>query len=390
MLQFIITLIETSISMSIIALVFMVLTPFFTKWFTAKGLYYTWLVIIIGLIIPFRFHPPVSAIYINTVIPTMNPTNSHFIDLQGNTMSFHLSWTDLLWGLWLVGVITFILVHVTRYLRFNKIVKRWGIKIVDEQIFTMLFDLQEKLGIKQKVRLLVCPSISSPMLIGFIRPTILLPANNFQLDELSLILKHELVHFKRRDVWYKAMVLLATALHWFNPFVYKIAKEIAIQCEISCDEEVVKNTDLNVRKKYVEAIIGVIRNQSKSPSTLSTNLYSGKQGMKARVFSIMDTKNKKYGLSIVFIFILATLSAGTIVKVEAPNFIAKETSVASSIESEKTREKIEFIKDNPTMNKEIFVPETNSSEELSDGVLLKDESYNDLNSPRLIETSATN
>lgn len=73
------------------------------------------------------------------------------------------------------------------------------------------------------------------MLVGFFHPAILLPPVKFAGDELSLILKHELIHFKRHDLWYKALILEATALHWFNPVVYLMAKAAAVQCEISCD-----------------------------------------------------------------------------------------------------------------------------------------------------------
>ena len=58
------------------------------------------------------------------------------------------------------------------------------------------------------------------MMTGFVKPRILLPDADFTTDELRLILKHELVHYKRRDLWYKGLVLAANAIHWFNPAVY--------------------------------------------------------------------------------------------------------------------------------------------------------------------------
>jgi beta-lactamase regulating signal transducer with metallopeptidase domain len=78
------------------------------------------------------------------------------------------------------------------------------------------------------------------MLIGFFRPALLLPSAEITSDGLVLILRHELIHLKRHDLWYKALVLLATVIHWFNPVVYIMAKAIAAQCEISCDEQVLQ------------------------------------------------------------------------------------------------------------------------------------------------------
>lgn len=199
--------------------------------------------------------------------------------------------------------------------------------MTDGHTLKLLKDSQAELQIRGQVGLRVCPGISSPMLIGFIRPAILLPESAIPADELALIIRHELVHYKRKDVWYKALVLLAAALHWFNPFIHLVAREIAVQCEISCDDEVVKHSDANGRQKYVEAILGIIRKQSTLQSVLSTNFYSGKQGMKHRVYSIMDESNKKPGVFILAIIAAATLSTGMIVQINGPApTTAKEVS----------------------------------------------------------------
>ena len=75
-------------------------------------------------------------------------------------------------------------------------------------------------------------------------------------------------------------MLIATAFHWFNPIVYLIAKAIDIQCELSCDEKVVRGTNADIRVYYSETIIGVVRQQYKRKTALSTNFYGGKKGMK--------------------------------------------------------------------------------------------------------------
>lgn len=90
-------------------------------------------------------------------------------------------------------------------------------------------------------------------------------------------------------------MLVAAALHWFNPVVYVMARDIALQCELSCDEEVVKNTDIAGRQQYVEAIIGMLKKQSVAPTIFSTNFYGSKQGLKNRVLSIWIPEAKNGG-----------------------------------------------------------------------------------------------
>jgi bla regulator protein blaR1 len=332
--NFIIALLESSITMSVLALVYIAITPLLFKKFSAKGQYYASLVIILGLIIPFRFYPQTSVIYMDSLIPALKMTNSSPIDLAASgaiTTSFNIPWYTIACSLWLAGVIVFLVHHLYRHRRFVKMVRRWSTVVSDQQTLHIFHEVQKKLGITRLVALRVCPGISSPMLLGFARPTILLPSDDIPVDELPLILKHELIHYKRRDLWYKTLVLIATALHWFNPFVYIIAREISIQCEISCDEEVVKDTDKVSRQLYVEAIFGIIRKQSQAQTVFSTNFYGGKQGMKDRILSIMDTSHKKWGVSILTAILVATFSTGAVLKLSAPKTELIQPAIVSNI-----------------------------------------------------------
>jgi len=148
------------------------------------------------------------------------------------------------------------------------------------------------------------------MMIGFVNPRILLPKTDLAKDELRFILKHELVHYKRKDLWYKCLVLIATAVHWFNPIYYFMAKAIEVLCEISCDAEVVRSTDADTRQHYSETIIGVVKYQSKMKTALSTNFYGGKNGMKKRIFSIMDAGKKKAGVAVICAALFVTVGTG--------------------------------------------------------------------------------
>ena len=157
------------------------------------------------------------------------------------------------------------------------------------------------------------------MMIGFINPRILLPLADFSENDLSFILKHELIHYKRRDLWYKCLILVATTMHWFNPIVYLMAKAVNFQCELSCDAEVIKNTNIDMREKYCEMIIGMVKNQSKLKTALSTNFYGGKKGMKKRIVSIMDIKKKRKGLFIICLTIMMTMVIGIVNRIIYPD-----------------------------------------------------------------------
>jgi hypothetical protein len=131
------------------------------------------------------------------------------------------------------------------------------------------------------------------MVTGIFSPAIYLPAPDEKT--LRFIITHELVHYRRKDLIYRYLTMLATALHWFNPVVHLSARAINLLCETSCDAEVVNNADPATRQSYIEALISVVRYQSGLKTALSTNFYRGKKGMESRIYAITDTRKKRPG-----------------------------------------------------------------------------------------------
>jgi hypothetical protein len=71
------------------------------------------------------------------------------------------------------------------------------------------------------------PAAGTPMLLGAFRPVIVLPEREYSADELENILRHELAHLRRRDIIYKWFAAAVTALHWFNPLMIPLRRELA-------------------------------------------------------------------------------------------------------------------------------------------------------------------
>jgi len=309
--------------MSALALFYMAVMPLLAKRYSEKGRYYAWLIIVVGLIFPFRPQFDNAIVKVDVagetaapIIQIGNGTPVAIPDVNA-ALSPAISWWQVAAVVWLVGAVAFLAYHVVKHYRFVKMAGRWSEVVTNEQILTLLQRLKTEMGISKQISLYVCPCIGSPMMIGFVNPRILLPKSDLAKDELLFILKHELVHYKRKDLWYKCLVLIATAIHWFNPIVYLMAKAIDILCEMSCDAEIVRSTDADTRQHYSETIIGVVKYQSKMKTALSTNFYGGKKGMKKRIVSIMDMGKKKTGLVIVGCALIVTMGTGLAFAVNA-------------------------------------------------------------------------
>lgn len=314
----IIMLLICSVTMSALGLLYMAITPLLAKRYSVMSRYYAWLILVIGLIIPYRpqfknaivkvdvaGNPNITMIRIGNGTPVTASLPDMFpISFTG------ISWWQISAFIWLVGMIIFLSYHIIRHYRFLKLTARWSENITDERTLTLLQNLKMQMGISQDIELQICDSIGSPVMIGFRNPRLLLPRADFGTDELCFILKHELVHYKRKDLWYKCLVLIAASIHWFNPIVHLMAKTIDLQCELSCDEEVVRSTDLETRQYYSETIIGVVRHHSKLKTALSTNFYGGKKAMKKRILLIMDMNKKKAGIAVLCCALMLTLGTG--------------------------------------------------------------------------------
>lgn len=320
MRDFMIMLLICSVTMSVLGAAYMAFTPFLAKKYSPQGRYYAWLVIVLGLIIPFR--PQFDDPFVKVI-----PTDAAMLIFQvgGGTQSaapraagyplaasphISLAWWRMIAAVWALGMAAFFVYHLVKHCRFLKMTKRWSGRITEEEILRLFQSIRAELGISKEVGLYWCASVGTPLLVGFARPRILLPKIAFAQDDLHFILTHELIHYKRKDLWYKSLVLLAAAIHWFNPLVFLIARAVDAQCEMSCDSEVVNRADADTRQRYSEAIISVVKYQSSMKTALSTNFYGGKNGMKKRIFSIMDTQNKKAGAAVLCGVLVLTLGTG--------------------------------------------------------------------------------
>ena len=181
---------------------------------------------------------------------------------------------------------------------------------VESERQTLYLRLCERFGIRRPPELYVCGCIHSPMLCGFIKPKILLPVLDISDNSAVGILGHELIHYKRHDLWLKLVGLLACSLHWFNPVVHFASRQLAQSIELACDEELLDGLDSEARGSYGRVLLGIIRGCADAPNTLTTHFNPRRGAMKERFLNIMDGKTKKHGAAVIFAALAVCLVAG--------------------------------------------------------------------------------
>ena len=115
---------------------------------------------------------------------------------------------------------------------------------------------------------------------------------------MRLILKHELTHCKRKDLWFKGLLLWARALHFFNPFVHGMARLAEKDMELSCDLVVMADCGMAEREAYSMAILRTVREAKSKNMQMSTAFSGGKEELKMRFENIFDMTQKKRGIAL--------------------------------------------------------------------------------------------
>ena len=377
---FLTALVTASITMSAIILLILFLNNVLKYQVSAVFRYYVWLVALTGLLIPFR--PNISIPFEPVQMPILFETSDtasgvvgEYIQngeypsferqissqeapsISGDAPSFieenpPIPYIHILFAIWGVGVLAVLRLHLRIYRKFVISVRRWGIEVESNQVLSVFQSILNHMRVNGK-RLVVysCAFVSSPMLAGFRNPTILLPEKEISADELEHIFKHELTHYRHRDLWMNLFVLLVSAMHWFNPFVHLMAKTIRMDCEAACDEAVVTGNDAEKRKEYGEAIIGFIGAKATMPPVLTTYFYGGSNSMKKRLSAIMDTRRKGKGVAIICVamIVVATLLSGTVFSVSAASpssqYLSEAKAKSIALEHAKlTESQVTFIK----------------------------------------------
>ncbi len=190
--------------------------------------------------------------------------------------------------IWLVVSLVLLVRKVTIYQSFVRYIRDGLTPVSDMEMLDRLSVIAEGEGVKSPVELGVNPLISSPMLIGFFRPCIVLPTSEYREEDFRYIVLHELTHYKRRDMFYKWLVQVTVCLHWFNPLVHLMSREITKACEFSCDEAVLAKTGDGSARDYGKTLLDAMAAVGKHMETSgAVTLSENKQLLKERLGAIM-------------------------------------------------------------------------------------------------------
>ena len=166
---------------------------------------------------------------------------------------------------WCAGFIVFAVRLVVGWQLSWQLVKS-AQEIITPGIATVFENVRERLGLRKPIRLLAHASLDSPMVVGWLRPVVLLPISlitGFTTDQLTAILAHELAHIRRHDFVVNILQRCVESILFYHPAVWWLSKRIRVEREHCCDDIAVRVC--GSRKVYAEALIELERARQPRP-----------------------------------------------------------------------------------------------------------------------------
>ena len=164
--------------------------------------------------------------------------------------------------------------------------------LVDGHWLSALARAQRRMGFKHGTALLTSNELASPISWGLMRPVILLNTRAVEaVGEAEAIIAHELAHVARMD-WLKLLLArVATALFWFNPLVWLLAREAHQLREEAADDSVLA-ADI-VDTDYAQLLVGVARHECPGLLLGAHGVAPSKSSLSRRVARVLDSASQR-------------------------------------------------------------------------------------------------
>lgn len=216
--------------------------------------------------------------------------------------------SQVVFAIWAAVVVIMLIRMVIKYFRTRSLLLSISSKTHDEIIIKAYTYVSSSIGVHRDIAVRISGYIHSPLLFGIFKPMIIIPENSFTYDELVMIMSHELMHYKHRDLLIKLIASVGVCVHWFNPVSYLLSKSLNNACELCCDESVLDMLDLDDKKEYGRLIISVIEASFNSNLAYTTAMASSECGIQKRLLKIVEFRSPSMLVKIICVMLLVSLS----------------------------------------------------------------------------------
>lgn len=325
---------ETSVNASIVIVLIILITKLFNNKISIRVKYTLWILAVIRLLIPVV---PEMSIDINSIVnkvleqrinaeeeyvvpDTINfnengnqkvsnnfivDNNKNSIQVQNYDSDRNITKTKInimaivktaAAFVWSIGFLVLCSIFLFGLLRFQKRTVSLD-QNKYKHISNLVYELVSKLKLHREIPVYISYDIKSPCIIGVVKPKIFIPEYILEMNDsnkLEHIFLHELMHYKRRDLYYNLFSIIAISLHWFNPLAWISIKKMRNYREYVCDASVLEflGEDKNIEygTTLIDCSIRGIERKNMNSFQLAI-CFEEKNQIKGRISMISKFKN---------------------------------------------------------------------------------------------------
>lgn len=282
-------LIRVFLEMSVYYVLLMAVMPWLRRWVSARVCAMLWLL------------PDWIYVFVGRLdLPT-----------DGKKLVLHAPGTlvYVLLAVWAVGAVGVMVWKIGSHLAFRRRILKNAVPVTDRQtLHVWEIELERAWIRKCKWKLVRSDAVTTPLSIGLYNRTtrIVLPMREYTQEELSLILRHEIIHISRGDPEAKFFLTFCTAMCWFNPLMWAAMRKSADDFELSCDESVLLDEPQPVRRQYAELLLQTAGDERGFTTCLSATA----DALRYRLKAVMKPEKKRTGAILIglTLFVLAMCS----------------------------------------------------------------------------------
>lgn len=196
--------------------------------------------------------------------------------------------------IWILGIMVLLIYSTVSVLQLKRQLK--SAKFIEENIFE-------------------AKNLKTPFVLGLIKPKIYLPVG-LNVEERRYILLHEQTHIHRNDHIIKVLAFIILSIHWFNPLVWIGFMLMSTDMELSCDERVLKEMDIEIKKPYANSLLTLANGRN---ILNGSPLSFGEGNVKGRIKNVLNYKKPKFLVIVLSIIIATVVGIGLLANPESSN-----------------------------------------------------------------------
>lgn len=254
-------------------------------------------------------------------IVSMEFENATLMAIQGGTDFFMIAkshpsfmarfeaFTPYVFTIYIAGLVFFSVISLLTYSKWFAL-KRSQTRTLPDEWSQKIIQLRRLAGISRHISVYLSSKVDIPMVVGFIKPVILLPVamlSSLTTEQVEVIILHELYHIRRKDYFINALQCLLEILFFYHPASWLISRQLRQEREKRVDEWVVEQT--NKPLMYAEALIHLEEKRSQPALQPAVAATQSKSLLFTRIKNFMTMKTRNFNAGQKLAAVLAVVAA---------------------------------------------------------------------------------